>query len=253
MIESLSVQAIIRKTGGSKTTQGVCKLCGRWAELRRSHVLPDMAYADVIDPASHPRTVVVRDVDKGRTLDKSRQTGFWERLLCQKCEGRFSKYETYAANHLLNAKLPAPDLANPVITVRVDDYRKLKLFLLSLLWRVGVARGPFFRCVDLGPHESRLRGMLDAEDPGEPDEYGCLITPLLPEPDAPMERVITMPAMTRVDGHNGCLLVFRGFVFQYFISRHGLARGVKQAFLDKQGQALMIWAHGTQFPPLREL
>ena len=65
MIESLSVQAIIRKTGGSKTTQGVCKLCGRWAELRRSHVLPDMAYADVIDPASHPRTVVVRDVDKG--------------------------------------------------------------------------------------------------------------------------------------------------------------------------------------------
>ena len=87
----------VQKVAHPVATQDVCKLCGKWRELRRSHVLSDMAYADVIDPASHPRMVVVRDVDKGRVSDKSQQTGFRERLLCEECERQFSRYETYAA------------------------------------------------------------------------------------------------------------------------------------------------------------
>ena len=83
----------------------------------------------------------------------------------------------------------------------------LKLFLMSLLWRAGVAKGDFFRCVKLGPHQERLREMLHAEDPSEPDEYGCLITPLLPEKEIAMESIVAMPFLTRTDGHNGCLIV----------------------------------------------
>lgn len=234
-------------------TEGLCKLCGRWRELRRSHVLPDMAYADVMDYASHPRMVIVRAIEKGRISDKSQQSGFWERLLCEDCEARFSKYETYASTHLFNAKIPPPNPAQPLITLKVDDYRKLKLFLMSLLWRTGITRGEFFRCIDLGPHEPRLREMLNAEDPGEPAEYGCLVTPLLPEPGVPMEDVTAMPGMTRVDGHIGCLLVFRSFAFQYFISRHNIRPGVKRAFLNREGEMLMRWTRGAQIPPLRQL
>ncbi|MGI8967036.1 MAG: hypothetical protein ACR2H1_13250, partial [Limisphaerales bacterium] len=158
---------------------GLCKLCGKQGELCKSHVLPDMAYNEVINSEAHPRMVIVHDVKEGQISDLSRQTGYWERLLCKECEAQFSKYETYASNHFLNVNLPTPsNAADRMITLKVDDYRPLKLFLMSVLWRVGVASGDFFRCVDLGPHEARLRKMLHAENPGEPDDYGCLITPL---------------------------------------------------------------------------
>jgi hypothetical protein len=231
----------------------LCKLCKQPRELCKSHVLPDLAYSDVINIQSHPRMIVVRDLAEGRISDKTRQTGFWERLLCKECEKKFSRYETYASNNFLNVTLPAAMPTNPLITFKVDSYRDLKLFLLSLLWRVGVAEGEFFRCVNLGPHEPRLRKMLNEEDPGEPDQYGCLITPLLPEPGVSMEKVITMPTMTRVDDHNGCFFVFRRLAFQYYISRHNIPVGVRQAFLNKNGEMLMLPVRGALFPPLRDL
>ena len=235
-------------------TEQTCQLCKRPAELSKSHILPKLAYTDIIDTTSHPRMVVVRDVAEGRISDTSQQSGYWERMLCKKCENQFSKYETYASNHLLNANLQVPKITSErVVTLKVDDYRMLKLFLLSLLWRVGVAKGDFFRCVKLGPHQDRLREMLHAEDPGEPDDYGCLITPLLPELDIRMESIVAMPHLTRTDGHNGCLLAFRGFVFQYYISRHQIPAGVRQAFLNKNGELMMVWARIGNFEPLRKL
>ncbi len=243
-----------RRNVRSDGTAGFCKLCGKERDLCKSHVLPEMAYSEVTNWESHPRMVVVRDVAEGRISDLSQQTGYWERLLCKQCEGQFNKYETYAAKHLLNVDLPTPrNTADRMITLRVDDYRLLKLFLMSVLWRVGVATGDFFRCVDLGPHEARLREMLHTENPGEPDDYGCLITPLLPEPEIPVETIVAMPRATRLDGHNGYLLVFRRFAFQYFISRHQIPIGVKEAFLNKDGQLRMVWARITHFEPLRQL
>lgn len=197
--------------------------------------------------------VVVRAANEGKLADTSRQTGFWERLLCHECEEKFGRYESYASRHLLNAHLPDPNPSTGLIELTSIDYRLLKLFLLSLLWRVGVAQGEFFRCVDLGPHEQRLRHMLDAENPGGPDDYGCLITPLMSEPDVPLERIVLMPMTTRLDSHNGCLLVFRGFVFQYFISKHRIADGVRRSFLNEDGEMSMLRSRGTQFPPIREL
>jgi hypothetical protein len=203
---------------------GTCRLCEEPADLRKSHILPDLAYSEVIETASHPRMVVVRNSEQGSIIDKSHQTGFRERLLCAKCEGKFNRYETYASNNLLSLTLPLPQSERELlVTVRVSDYAKLKLFLLSLLWRVGVAEHDFFSCVDLGPHTSRLREMLHAEDPGDPQEYGCQITRLLPEYHIPVDRLLATPRSTRIHGHHGCLIYFRGFVFHYYVSSHGVA------------------------------
>ena len=234
---------------------GICKLCLQPARLRKSHILPKMAYAEVIDKKAHPRMVVVRDVVDGQISDKNQQTGYWEWLLCQSCETQFSKYETYASEHLFRSQLAAP--ANPKeLLVRLDNlqYQPLKLFLLSILWRASVAKGPYFRCLDLGPqHEENLRRMLRAEDPGQADEYGCVITPLLPEPVIPVDGIVAMPARTRVDGHNGCLFQFRGFAFQFYVSRHRIPGGIQQAFLNPEGQLLMLRMRMGDFQPLRKL
>lgn len=232
----------------------ICALCLREAKLCKSHILPDFAYKEVIDYTFHPRMVVVRDLPRGRISDKTQQTGFWERLLCEKCESRFSKYEKYASEYLLTVKLSPPrSTTDRVITLQGLDYAPLKLFLLSVLWRVGVAKSDFFRCVKLGPHEQRLREILDDEKPCDPGEYGCLITPLLPEQEIDVNQLIFQPLNTRTEGHNGCLLVFYGFAFQFFISRHALRPGVAHSFLNREGRLVMVWSRIGDFQPLRNL
>jgi hypothetical protein len=227
-----------------------CRLCSSPTKLCRSHILPQMAYANVIDYTSHPRMVAVR----GKIAETNRQTGFWERLLCKTCEMKFSRYETYAADHLLNTKLTPPtDSAHALHFLKIGDYARLKLFLLSILWRVGVATGDFFRGVDLGKHVDQLQQMLLVENPGEPDEYGCLITRFLPDPNVPVDRILIPPRTSRThDGHNGCLLAFRGFAFQYYISRHRIPAGVRTAFLNKCGELGIFWMRMGEIPPLRD-
>ena len=176
--------------GQQNKGQKSCRLCSSPATLCRSHILPEVAYADVIDYKSHPRMVAIRDTKSGKTSETNWQTGFWERLLCKKCEMKFSRYETYGANHLLNASLTPPiGSAHALTFLKVSDYARLKLLLLSILWRMDVATGDFFSGVDLGKHGKQLQQMLLTEDPGEPDEYGCLITRFVTERDIPVDRI----------------------------------------------------------------
>lgn len=238
-----------------KPSGGICKLCLKPAVLRRSHILPDMAYAGIIEKNLHPRMVIVQDVVEGRISDKTQQTGYREWLLCENCELRFSVYERYASEHFFRAKLTVPTSeSDRLVRISGLNYAPLKLYLLSVLWRASVAEGRFFRCVDLGDrHEERLRQMLDAEDPGKADEYGCLITPLLPESFTRVEHLLSMPARTRTDQHNTCLFQYRGFVFHYYVSRHRISPGLRQTFLNEEGGLTMLWARMGNFAPIRGL
>lgn len=196
--------------------------------------------------------VVVRDVTEGKISDKSQQTGFRERLLCGECELQFSKYETYAAKNFFNKTVPPMRTSNDLVIVFQNiEYHRFKLFLLSLLWRVGIAKDDFFKCVKLGPHEEKLRLMLLAEDPGEPDEYGCMISSFIPETHIETKHFMGQPITTKNDGHHGCLLAFRGFAFRFCISRHALIPALKRSFLKKNNEIRIVRMRVGMFKPLR--
>jgi len=56
------------------------------------------------------------------------------------------------------------------------EYKRFKLFLLSLLWRASISTRPFFELVKLELlQEEKLRKMLYEGDPGEQNEYPCVI------------------------------------------------------------------------------
>ena len=101
----------------------------------------------------------------------------FEQLLCASCEQRFSAWESYAARVFYQRRkfdlrvLPQ----RYAHIVRGLDYRSLKLYLLSLLWRMGASGLPEFNRVQLGPHLDRIRQMLLHEEPGEAEAYGCTI------------------------------------------------------------------------------
>ena len=79
-------------------------------------------------------------------------------------------------------RLSLPLLPDPVFTA---DYKKMKLFQLSILWRAAEATGEFFSAVILPTHHrERLRQMLLTENPGADHEYFCTMARLVASPVA---------------------------------------------------------------------
>lgn len=58
-------------------------------------------------------------------------------------------------------------VAGKILLLTNLPYRPLKLFRLSLLWRMSVSSLREFALVKLGPHEERIRQMLLQDDPGQ--------------------------------------------------------------------------------------
>ena len=104
-----------------------------------------------------------------------------EHLLCDACESRFSALEDNAKRVFYGGyspiRLHLPLVKDPLFRT---DYKKLKLFQLSILWRAAEAKGEFFAAVTLlDADRSRLRDMLLSANPGSEDEYPCAMTRLV--------------------------------------------------------------------------
>src|SRR3546814_7896147 len=97
-----------------------------------------------------------------------------------------------------------------IVSVTGIDYAQFKLFLLSLLWRAGVAKGRYFERVTLGPHEERLRAMLHDGDPGPFDLYHCILWGLNLQPNE-IPQLMVQPCKDKVWGHTTYHFVVPGF------------------------------------------
>ncbi len=126
-----------------------------------------------------------------------------------------------------------------MLLVEGVDYVRLKLFLLSVLWRMGVSKLHFFREVGLGPHEGKIRKMLLNDDPGDPDEYPCQLR--LVEPD---QRLLTdwlsQPRKARFDGKTFYRLFSTGVRFDFCVSNRTIHPGEVELYCIKR-QPSFVW------------
>lgn len=209
-----------------------CALCLEVRFLCESHVLSDFGYDTLYeqgirrfyDLAGGPRPHV-----------HYRQTGHWEHLFCEECEGFLNTLcEDYASRLLTTpGGIVVPPRGSK--TLNQAEYRRFKLFQLSLLWRAHVARGEFFRQVDLGPfHAERLRTMLRAGDPGAPAEYPCVISAMLL--DGQHRKDFMAPIFRAREGaHHVYAVSFFGFKWIYLVSSHSQTHWAARYALQEDG------------------
>lgn len=194
-----------------------CALCRKVASLRNSHVMPEFLYDSVYD--EHHRFLQVSTDHSERTI--SRPKGLYERLLCGACESRLEVWETYAARVLKGGVELEFKNEDWGFTVRGVEYAPFKLFGMSLLWRAAASRRPEFEGVQLGPHEEKLRRMIDASDPGRPYEYGFSIV-FAPEPKARelFGHVISPPQPARYRAHHVYRFMLGLTFWLFLVSNH---------------------------------
>jgi hypothetical protein len=146
-----------------------CQLCGEDKKLIKAHIIPQCLHMPIQSPyPSEPMIQVFKNPAKypKRTLIGE----YDDNILCADCDNHFFGSLDEYAGKLLLQNIDMHTTQTHYI-VQEYDYSRLKLFLLSVLWRMSVSRRPSFAKVHLGSYEAQIRDMLLCQDPGPPETF----------------------------------------------------------------------------------
>jgi len=153
-----------------------CRLCLENKALIEAHIIPRCLYAP-LKHASGPMMRISRDPG---VPPRASHTGEYDTdILCTDCDNLFSPWDSYACDILLQQlpeqRIKVGPTGQRFYVVGDYDYTRLKLFVLSVLWRMSVSTRPAFRNVKLGPFEGQLRKRLLDKDPGTAKDFPVFI------------------------------------------------------------------------------
>jgi hypothetical protein len=215
--------------------ESVCSLCNTPKELCRSHILPEFLYRPLYDE-KHRFSILTAGVDN----ERYGQRGLTERLLCHACEQRLCQYEKYAAEVMSGRRNHRYQQHGGRITIKGIDYTRFKLFQISILWRASVSTLEFFKLVSLGQREELLRQMVLAGDPGNPEEFGCVVI-FAHDRGHDISDTLFNPEPMRWGGRRMHKLFFAGAAWLYHCDQRPPAAHLQKFFLRPEGTLLGLF------------
>jgi hypothetical protein len=162
--------------------KSTCCLCHTSSLLKESHIVPNSIFSFVRDKTMNNRFYKI-----GGKTENIVQDGPKEYLLCDKCEQKIGSYEKYykEAVHLSRHGIEIIQ-DNRIVIIGNLDYKKAKLFLLSVLWRMSISSLPQFANISLANNEDVIRKIILEEKPGKSCEYPIAV--LIPLINGKMEE-----------------------------------------------------------------
>lgn len=197
----------------------LCRLCQRQPASVKAHVIPKSFFVEHLEQNDIPRIVAT---SKDFHPKKSPIGVYDPEILCIECEARFSPYDDYGFEFFHptgNLEVIFPGTAGEANIVRGVDYKLLKLFILSVLWRASVSGQIFYAGVKLGPYENEIRTLILADDAGSPQDFSVMIHRFT----YPSELIpILCPVSSRIEGLNFYQLLLNGFLVLVKVDRQPL-------------------------------
>jgi hypothetical protein len=225
--------------GGVRTSMK-CALCNRERPLIKAHIFPEFLYRPLYDDKHFFN--VVRFGSQSR-LGRRPKGVYDNSLLCADCDNvRLNEYEDYACSVFTDRNSVRITDQKYAFLVEGLDYRRFKLFLLSLIWRAGVSERTEFANVELGPHAEQMRQMLYVGDPGSPDRYGCLANQIaVPNLDA--VRMIEIPESIHIGSHRCYRTAFMSIFWFVLVSGHSATFPFQEILLSDRGSIMLLKSH----------
>jgi hypothetical protein len=195
-----------------------CALCGSEAPLIESHIIPEFLHRSVYD--EHHRTrLFTHKSDESRLLQK----GVRDRLLCGACEQKFSVLERYFSQLWYHSSQVPERIDGDELVLTSVDCAKIKLLVLSIVWRASVSSRPEFDGASLGTtHERNLHDMLVRADPGPMAAYPLIAAVIVDSRTRELwDRVILAPTkMKALHEHWAHTMAFAGICWTLITSSH---------------------------------
>jgi hypothetical protein len=140
---------------------GFCKFLHEEKKLvKQSHIIPNFFLKDLILESNEKNIVTLNGKRK-----KPIQTLYFEKyILSYEAESFFSKLETYAKDFFTNFNYPLFKCTNGEFNggyqITNADYKKLKAFFISIIWRSSISNREEFCDIKLGKLEEVARSFL---------------------------------------------------------------------------------------------
>lgn len=234
-----------------------CRLCLENKKLSKSHIIPEFMYSGVYD--EEPRRYYSVKNEPGKTTSRIEQKGLREYLLCKKCEALLSKYEKYADENLYGKNFAAEatitnrsattDGKHRIYDVSGLEYRKMKLFLDSILWRILISntfRTPKTKSTIL---ESLRLSLLHEKELNE-DIFPCIIITFFGPGQTEFLKGYNYFPFDDDDTSTGILtIIIDGFEFNFFYDR-SLPESEIKGHLVQSGNMKILASSITERPDL---
>ncbi|HEY9824774.1 MAG TPA: hypothetical protein V6D19_04950 [Stenomitos sp.] len=185
----------------------ICRLCGLEKELIKAHIIPRQLYTLIreasIDepPGAQSPWIYVAGMEQAR--DQC-QSGIYDpSILCGECDHYLGEWDNYGQTFLLNPSFLGNHLfdnAGRLTAYKIAefDYKQLKLFFMSILWRAEITNHQFFSQIKLVPWEEKLRKMLLAQDPGNENDFSVVLFKY----EGALSEIMQNPTKHKQDGVN---------------------------------------------------
>ena len=226
----------------------ICRLCKDDSNLQDSHIIPEFFYKPIYDAKHHLSLRKAGKLVQGKPLQK----GLREKLLCRTCEQKLGRNEKYVREVLFGGtEIRCRKFQDRLVLTNLD-YQKVRLFFLSLIWRMSIAsEHAMWKNVALGPHEEPIRQMVQSENVGEPWEYGFLcILPFFEGQFA--EDWILEPDWVRKNWGRVYRLVVGGCLYLFHISNQRFPEQVSEWLIKKDGAWVIPFKEARNIPFLLE-
>lgn len=211
--------------------EGTCRLCLCDSVLLcHSHIIPEFHYKPCYDEKHR----FYRLSTKGPKNKTFQQKGFREYLLCKGCETKLSKWESYSKRILMDGGLDSAVKHKWGYEFHGVDYVQFKLYLLSILWRMGESSLDMFQMVKLGPHQERIRLALMADDPLDEHIYPVLFVAVTLG-DRFIADFIVPPSPAKVDGVHCYRCVISGILYTFCVGSHRISKDMEAFAIQRDG------------------
>jgi hypothetical protein len=182
--------------------------------------------------------------------DRFKRKGLREYLLCSACESRLCVYEDYASKVIYGGTHIYSAVKGSELHLKDLNYTNFKLFLLSLIWRMGIAANEFFTEVQLGTYENVLRLRLLNNDPGPENEFGCFIVGV--KINGNLGHWFLPPSKVKLEGRFCHRAVIGGLFFMFFVTNQELPKNALRYLIKADGTMILRADELTDIPFLRE-
>lgn len=231
-----------------------CRLClNEYEKLCEAHIIPEFMYKGLYDDKNFFYKIVFSGDEN--VIGKLPQGKYDKEILCSECDNYINKIGENFVSKIYEVLL---DGTQPTTGVKVNqipkrkminqvpghlaeyhfcnlDYKKFKMFYLSLLWKSSISHLDEFKEVNLGKHEEVLRNMIKMENPGEIKDYPVLIFNFR-EDVSILEEVINLPKKHKDSKGTIYLFHINGLMYRFYISKHRLPEYVINKTINKENK-----------------
>jgi hypothetical protein len=235
----------------------ICKLCLNKTELCDSHIIPDFMYKDFYNQYNKIEKMYVEQPER---VIRSSSGEYEVNFLCKDCECLISKFETYAKIILTNFEndyssddgmsFSINEMRN-IYNIENVDYKKMKLFFISLLWRMSISQRDLFKIITL-PEDlnEEMRKMLLTEVPGEVFKFPTIVVYFKNEKRI-KKKIISSPVTYEDNGFINIIIGY--FLFSFLISSKYVFDLKADICLEDNGFKIIEYPPGILSPILSEM